>query len=296
MTSRSRARVRGLAILALLVLVAAVTALVITGAAARRFTEVDPPARTPVVPSLIPSPTATPSPPLDAVHVVAIGDSVTAGTNCDCTAFPQLYADELADDHDIKTYVRNDGNGGETSEDVLDDLTHDKAEQDDIAEADIVLVTIGANDFGPQYDDIVAGDCGGSDHLGCAKGNLDELRANLTDIVSQIRTLRDGAPTAILLTGYWNVFEDGDVADRSMSKQGRADSDALTLATNRIVEQVAEAGDATYVDIYTPFKGADGSKDPTDLLASDGDHPNAAGHAAIAEALVQAGTAPINLG
>ena len=44
----------------------------------------------------------------------------------------------------------------------------------------------------------------------------------------------------------------------------------------------------TYVDIYTPFKGADGSTDDTALLADDGDHPNAAGHQLIATALLAA--------
>jgi len=39
------------------------------------------------------------------------------------------------------------------------------------------------------------------------------------------------------------------------------------------------------VDLYSPFKG-DGSKDPTSRLASDGDHPNSAGHQLIASALL----------
>ena len=57
----------------------------------------------------------------------------------------------------------------------------------------------------------------------------------------------------------------------------------------------ADADHATYVDLYAPFKGADGSADPTDVLAADGDHPNAAGHEIIAQALLRAGTAPLRL-
>ncbi|GAA3610710.1 SGNH/GDSL hydrolase family protein [Microlunatus ginsengisoli] len=296
MTPRSRARRHAIAVLALLALVAAATAAVITGAAARRIVVVDPPSRSPVVPSMFPAPTAAPSPGLSKVHVVAIGDSVTAGTNCDCTPFPEQYATAIADEYDVKTYVRNDGQGGETSDDVLDDLEHDGAEQDDISGADIVLVTIGANDFGPSYDQIVAGTCGGSDQLACVEDSLGSVQDNLTAIVKRIRELRGQKPTAILLTGYWNVFEDGDVAKKSMTTQGLADSDALTLATNRIVQQVATAQHATYVDLYAPFKGSDGSDDPTDLLADDGDHPNAAGHKLIAQALLAAGTAPLTIG
>jgi lysophospholipase L1-like esterase len=49
----------------------------------------------------------------------------------------------------------------------------------------------------------------------------------------------------------------------------------------------------TYVDLAEPFKGPSGTGDPSDLLADDGDHPNAAGHRRIASALLAAGTAPL---
>ncbi len=228
--------------------------------------------------------------------MVAIGDSVTAGTNCECTPFPELYAKDLADKYDITTYIRNDGQSGETSQDVLDDLRSDGAVQADIAKADIVVVTIGANDFGSEYTKVAAGHCGGGDGLDCAQDDLGQLQDNLTAIVRQIDGLRDGAPTAVLLTGYWNVFEDGDVAKQSMTKQGRDQSDKLTRATNQVIDDVAEEQRATYVDLYTPFKGADGGDDPTQLLADDGDHPNAAGHKLIAQTLIEAGTDPLTLG
>ncbi|HET9647423.1 MAG TPA: SGNH/GDSL hydrolase family protein [Microlunatus sp.] len=286
---------RALAALGLAGVAVAVGAFLLTGAAPRAFVALLPPPEASVVPSFIPSPTAPPTPALTRVHVVAIGDSVTAGNACNCTAFPALYADGLERDHDVRTYVRNDGAGGETSADVLDDLRGDQSERDDLARADIVLVTIGANDFGPQYDQITSGTCGGRDHLECVRPTLGALPGRLTTIVQRIRELRRGAPTAILLTGYWNVFEDGQVVEQSMSRQGRADSDALTRATNQVVAQVAKAQRATYVDLYSPFKGSEGGDDPTDLLADDGDHPNAAGHRAIARALLAAGTVPVTL-
>ena len=41
------------------------------------------------------------------------------------------------------------------------------------------------------------------------------------------------------------------------------------------------------VDLRTAFRGPDDAWDETHLLAPDGDHPNAAGHQRIAEAVVQ---------
>jgi hypothetical protein len=64
--------------------------------------------------------------------------------------------------------------------------------------------------------------------------------------------------------------------------------DAVTAEVNRRVSAAAAAHGATYVDLVTPFRGPDGSKDATPLLAPDGDHPDAAGHAVIAEALAAA--------
>jgi len=302
--------VRGIRVLAVIGLVAVVLAVggaLLTGAAARRFIAVAPSASASSPPPSsassassagpsIPASTMPAKPSISTAHLVAIGDSVTAGTNCDCTAFPNLYAKALASRYGVAAYVRNDGQGGETSADVLDDLRGNDAEQSDIDRADIVVVTIGANDFGSQYGAISSGSCGGNDDLSCVHDDLGRLQDNLTAIVRQIHRLRAGAPTALLLTGYWNVFEDGDVARRAMTKRGLAESDTLTRATNQVIEQVARDQQATYVDLYSAFKGADGGQDPTQLLAGDGDHPNAAGHRLIAQTLTAAGVAPLTLG
>jgi len=67
----------------------------------------------------------------------------------------------------------------------------------------------------------------------------------------------------------------------------------LTLAVNDVLRDRAYEDGATYVDLRTPFRGPDGTGNPSDLLARDGDHPNAAGHLLIAKALLAVGTAPL---
>ncbi|WP_328999987.1 SGNH/GDSL hydrolase family protein [Kribbella sp. NBC_00709] len=221
------------------------------------------------------------------VRVVALGDSVTSGHNCDCAAFPQMYGDLLHDRSGAPVVVNNLGVAGIDSNGLLEllDQRNSPAEQATAA-AGVVLLTIGANDFGDHHDDVTSGQCTGD----CVSDEFEQLNVNLDRILDRIHVLRANLPTTILMTGYWNVFKDGDVAKRQYTASGRVASDQLTVRTNGAIAAVARANDATYVDIYTPFED---STDITGLLASDGDHPNAAGHALIARTLLAATPNPL---
>ena len=221
------------------------------------------------------------------VRVVALGDSVTSGHNCDCSAFPQMYGDLLHDRSGAPVIVNNLGVAGIDSNGLLQllDQRNSPAERATAA-ANVVLITIGANDFGDHHDDVTSGQCTGD----CVSDEFEQLQVNLGKILHRIHVLRANLPTTILMTGYWNVFKDGDVAERQYTPSGRIASDQLTVRTNAAIAAAAGADDATYVDIYAPFEN---SSDITSLLASDGDHPNAAGHALIARTLLTATPSPL---
>jgi lysophospholipase L1-like esterase len=224
------------------------------------------------------------------VRIVALGDSVTSGYNCHCAAFPAEYAALLANRDSIHAQATNLGVNGLTSAGLLAQLSGgsaaDARTQAVVAAAAIVVVTIGANDFSDEHHPITAGTCAGAKHTACTRDELTTMSQTVSRIVDQIRTLRDGTPTTIMLTGYWNVFEDGDVADKAFPDDGVAASIALTKEANAAIRADALAENAIYVDLWPVFEGANSDKDPTGLLASDGNHPNAAGHAAIAAQLL----------
>jgi lysophospholipase L1-like esterase len=226
------------------------------------------------------------------LRVLALGDSVTAGSKCSCDAFPRLYSDTLESTYHLSTDLANDGVPGAASQDVLSDLQSGSS-KGDARQADVVLVTVGANDFTDVADAVVTRTCGTDDDLACARSRLRNLRTNLEEILARLQHLERGRPAVILVTGYWNVFEDGDVADADYSRSGMAETDKLTRAVNSTIAGVAQAAGTAYVDLYRPFKGAGGDQNPTSLLVDDGDHPNAAGHRVIARALVSAGLAPL---
>ena len=148
-------------------------------------------------------------------------------------------------------------------------------------DADYVLLTIGANDFAGHEDDVTAGRC----TTECVSDEMAGLTRNLRRILDRITALDTHRTPEVLVTGYWNVFKDGQVARDSYPLQGQDATQALTRATNQVIATAAAAAHATYVDVATPFETA---PDITGLLAPDGDHPNAAGHALIADLMFQA--------
>lgn len=223
-------------------------------------------------------------------HIVALGDSVASGGPCGCTPFPQRYGADLARDRGVATHTLNLGADGQTSGDLLATLEDPgSAASRAVGRADVVLVTIGANDFLDRHDDVTTGQCLGGRDIACVADDLASMVGNVTAVVDRIHRLRGGHPTAVLVTGYWNVFEDGQVARRTFPDIGVRATQRLTRLANAGIRKAADTAGATYVDLYAPFNGPVAGGDTTSLLASDGDHPNAAGQALIARRLVAAG-------
>ncbi|HEX3814308.1 MAG TPA: SGNH/GDSL hydrolase family protein [Mycobacteriales bacterium] len=236
----------------------------------------------------LPTIVAAPGHPHKSITLVGLGDSVTAASNCDCAGFITDYAGSLGKAADAPVTEFNLGQDGETSGGLRATLEPGRAAVDPVARADVVVITIGANDFNGQVSAMRSGKCGGAADLDCTVATLAAMSRNVDAVLDRIRALHDGAPVTVLVTGYWNVFEDGDVARGDYPTAFRTASDLLTRRVNAALHTVCAAKKVRYVDIYTPFKGNDGDADDTRLLASDGDHPDAAGHRVIADALARA--------
>src|SRR5690349_6433600 len=87
-------------------------------------------------PTAAPPSSATPSQPrAGSQTIVALGDSVPRGTNCDCRPYPPLTADDLVASTGRTVSAVNDSVAGATSEDVLTQLTYDGAVIDHVRRA-----------------------------------------------------------------------------------------------------------------------------------------------------------------
>ncbi|MFI6078113.1 SGNH/GDSL hydrolase family protein [Actinoplanes sp. NPDC051343] len=213
-------------------------------------------------------------------RVVGLGDSVPAGNACGCTTYVDLVGRQAANRQGTTADVSNLAQGGLTTPGLLDQLK-DGSVKKKIAAADLVIITIGANDF--DTGSVGSSSCAG---LYCFQSTLKQQKSQLDEVFDRVEGLLDPDAT-VLVTGYWNVFLDGDVAATRGAGYVR-NSVALTRAENDQIEATAEQNGATYVDIFTPFKGSSGTRNDTSLLAADGDHPNAAGHRKIAATLAAA--------
>ena len=212
-------------------------------------------------------------------RVVGLGDSVPAGSACACADYVSLLAGRLGDN----VTSTNLAVPGQTTSGLLDQLSSADV-RSALADADVVVVTIGANDV--EATD--PSDCDSADdEPQCYSDELAALTPNLDRVAAAVAAEATRPGARILLTGYWNVFLDGTAARAKGADYMRV-ADAVTREVNGRISAAAAAHNAVFVDLFTPFRGADGSKDCTALLAADGDHPDAAGNALIANTLLAA--------
>lgn len=215
--------------------------------------------------------------------VVGVGDSVTAATDCGCPGFVEPYAKELPTSPGGPARAVNLGANGLTAAGLLKLVTTSTPTAEAVAGADTLLVTIGANDLVPLLPKWRASGCPAT----CYTPAVDAVGSDISGILAAAKSLRAGKPVRILVTNYWNVFADGDVASATETPAYLVWSDELTRALNTRICAAARGANAICVDLYAPFKG-NGTANPTKFLAGDGDHPNAAGYMLITSALLKA--------
>ena len=203
-----------------------------------------------------------------------------AGNGCGCEPYPVLLGRALSTPT-APVAVTDVGTGGLTTAGLLAQLD-DPGLRQSLRSATVVEVTIGANDF----DDALAGQprCAAAGSTGFA-GPTAALPGLLGRVLHEVRDLAPGA--RVLVTGYWDVFLDGAVG-RAQGSDYVQTSDALTRQVDGLVRGARRSrpGRPTSTCTARSSRGRRPASPP--LLAADGDHPSAAGHALLAQLLLAA--------
>lgn len=237
-------------------------------------------------PSAKPSPKSKSKPQFSGpISVVALGDSVTAGTGSH--SFVNDVATTLAANYKTTARVTNFAADGEATTGLIHDVQY-SSRQAALAKADVVVIQIGANDFDESQAQNPG--CAPVRTSGCYSAPMATMRSNLAQIVSTVKAV--AKPNAkIVLLGYWNVFKDGfngSARGTDYVKQG----EALARWVNVQMSATASAQHTIYADGYMPFMQVANIQD---YLEADGDHPNNAGQRLLAKSVLSALGEPAKL-
>jgi lysophospholipase L1-like esterase len=218
---------------------------------------------------------STKTEPSPTRSIVALGDSVPRGTNCNCTPYPPLSADGLMATSGQAVTATNDSVAGYTSQDVLHQVTSDSGVIEHLRKADAVEIEVGANDV--AYSSA----CGTS--VECYTPKLPTIEKNLDAIVRRVHELTAGHKALVVLLDYWSVWLGGQYAAAHGNAYVAA-AETMTEKVDALIKSTASKSGSAYVDLRAAFKGPSYAYDETHYLSNDGDHPNAAGHEQIATA------------
>src|SRR3954452_10642816 len=126
-------------------------------------------------------PTSTTSPAAHARSIVALGDSVPRGTNCDCTPYPPLTAEAVSGASGQPVTATNDSVAGYTTSAVVRQLDSGRDVVTHVAGADVVEIEVGANDVAHRDS------CGTA--LSCYSAKVPQVKKNLTTIIARLHEL-----------------------------------------------------------------------------------------------------------
>lgn len=229
---------------------------------------------------------------------IALGDSLSFGvgaSDASTTSFVGRVHQSLGSAIELL----NLGVPGATSDDLLSNGTLDRAlseitqrdgDNDPANDVQLVTLEIGGNDLLRLYGAFVlTGVCPdvetGFQKPECVQplqAALDHYLPNLTTALDKLKAA-DPAVPIVLLTLYnpfGHVPKFGEIGDLSL--EGLPDT-PFPEGINDIMREVAAGrSDVTVVDAYGPFRGH-----TPDFIFVDGIHPNDAGYAAMADAVIE---------
>lgn len=253
--------------------------------------------------------TGRPSPAVDTVSIVVIGDSIPYNADQDCpgcTSFSRAFGDAIEAATGSHVALANmSRHDGATTADIAEQL--DGGGLDSlIGDADVVIISIGFNDQPPYWGPdrpCVAPALDTNDQAiqavvetspACVDEATAQTRTTAAAVLGQVRGLAPDARIAVL-TAY-NAWTGWSELDAKGPATAAAVSDVIVHALEAWRTALcaeADAVDAVCVDLFAAFNGPDGRTPAGDLVAADYTHPSQAGNDLIRDLLLASGLYPL---
>ncbi len=230
----------------------------------------------------------------DVPVYIALGDSLSEGVGASApgsTGFVPLVYDSLPN----RYLLQNLGHSGDTSQQLLDHGHLDDAIAEIVADngRDVRLLTleIGGNDLLGLYSSLViTGVCPDVDTLLTTPDCIDALTTVFTNFEPNLIATLDSIEAAdpslelVVLTLYdpFSGRLPGQSVISQVALEGMAGS-PFPEGLNTIMRRLVAGRNVTLVDLYPLFQGRG-----DELISIDFIHPNDAGHAVMAEAVIAA--------
>jgi hypothetical protein len=123
----------------------------------------------------------------------------------------------------------------------------------------------------------------------CTQMLAARLADEITGILTEIRRLRAGKPTAIRVTNFHN----DNIGDPTVSRAADGPSKVVVDTYSKAICDAAARSMVPCADVYHAFNGRDGTRFDGPYVAADHVHPNQRGHALIAALLANLRYAPL---
>lgn len=256
------------------------TAIFLAGCAPATAT---PPTGTP-----LPTPTEVVTPTAEPVwDYVALGDSNPAGYGV-LRSYVALYAVDIGKDLGVQVNMHNRAFNGARVGEILTGLQKDPALQQDIRDAEVVTIDVGANDWTPVAVAYPAQNCGGADNEDCMRKLIEYYRENLEGILEEIARLR--GPDARVLVRVVDLYlSDCDFPDFFKNKEIFNGVNPYVTEFNAVIAELSAAHGAKVVPLHLELNGPDGTKNPVRFLQEDHCHLSTGGHQKVADLLRELG-------
>lgn len=243
----------------------------------------------------------TTSPPSDPLRLVVVGDSIPFDAFCaGCEGFVDQYAAtlEMRTGRAVEAVNRSRNDAANLSG-INSQLVEDESLREQLAKANVVIVSVGFNDQAPWPEDRPCQNDGGftlaskvaailqySDS--CIEETIESYRPAYESAFDEVSTLVP-EPRVLMALNVYNIVPGFPDLEAITSKE---ELDSLTTVFARILDhwngmlcETATTRDFICVDTYRAFNGADGTNPPGSLLESDYTHPSQSGNDLIADLL-----------